>query len=230
MTLLITSFGVELALQAIAILFFGNSPRVIQTPTWLGHVWRLGGVRFPAIEVAAIVLAFAVTAGLYWVLHRTSLGLQVRAAAEDRPTASLLAVKPERVVIFVFAISGLIVGLVSVLWFANLGTVTPTGDLNPTIQAFVAIVLGGLGSVSGAVIGGFVLGGLYTFFSVALPASILPYQDVLVFVLVIAILMWRPNGIAGRVLELFSMKRPTQPPAPLVAAIPMAVTVVSRVR
>jgi branched-chain amino acid transport system permease protein len=197
-TLLITSFGVELALQAIAIIWFGDAPLVVTTPGALGHVWHLGGVRLPATEVASIGLGAAVVVALYVVLHHTSLGLQLRATAEERSVARLLAVRPERVVVYAFLISGLIVGVVSVLWFARLGAVTPTSDLDPTIDAFIAIVLGGLGSISGAVAGGLVLGGLYTVFNIFLPGGAQPYEDVFVFALVIAVLMFRPHGLLGR--------------------------------
>jgi branched-chain amino acid transport system permease protein len=196
-TLLITSFGVELALQAIAILVFGNAPRIVPTPPFLAHVWTINGVRLSATELASLALVVLVIGGIYLVMHHTTLGLQMRAAAEDRAIARVLAVRPEQVVVLVFALSGLVVGLVSILWFAKLGTVTPLSDLNPTIKAFIALVLGGLGSISGAVVGGLVLGGLETLFAVTLPGSVLPYQDVFVFTLVIILLLWRPNGLLG---------------------------------
>lgn len=200
-TLLITSFGVELALQATAVLVFGEPARVIATPMSFGHVWRVHGLRLPAIEVGSIVLAVLVIAALDFLLRHTALGLELRATAENRSIARLFSVRPGRVVLVAFAISGAIAGLVSIPYFARLGAVTPRGDLYPTINAFIAIALGGLGSIRGAIVGGLALGMLQTIFDVTLPSSILGYQDAFVFAVIILILVWRPGGLSGRVPE-----------------------------
>jgi branched-chain amino acid transport system permease protein len=100
-----------------------------------------------------------------------------------------------------FAISGAIAGVVGLLWFAKVGALTPRSDLNPTIEAFIAVVLGGLGSIRGALLGGLALGALETLMDVALPNSALGYEQAIVFAVVIALLILRPSGLAGTTRE-----------------------------
>jgi branched-chain amino acid transport system permease protein len=88
------------------------------------------------------------------------------------------------------------------VWFAQTGTVTPRADFNPTLKAFIAVVLGGLGTVRGAVIGGLALGMLESVLSATLDPPLSSYQQTLAFVLVILILLLRPQGIAGKALEV----------------------------
>jgi branched-chain amino acid transport system permease protein len=95
-----------------------------------------------------------------------------------------------------------IAGIVAMLWFAKIGTVQPSGDLNPTIKAFIAIVIGGLGSIRGAVAGGLLLGAFETLLAAYLPANLLPYGEAFAFGLVILVLIARPQGVAGRIVEL----------------------------
>jgi branched-chain amino acid transport system permease protein len=196
-TLLITSFGVELVLQYGALVFFGENPRILRVPDFLTQVLFIGGLRIPAIELATIATAAIVVLGLYWLLNRTFFGVQIRAAAELPDVARLMGISPGRVLTVVFAISGLIAGVVGLLWFAKVGAITPRSDLDPTFKAFVAIVLGGLGNTRGAIVGGLVLGGLEVFLSAILPFAALGYSDAIVFLTVIWILLLRPRGLIG---------------------------------
>ena len=196
-TLLITSFGVELVLQYGALLFFGENPRILRVPDFLTRVLFVGGLRIPAIELTTIGTAAVVMVGLYFLLNRTFFGVQIRAAAEQPDVARLMGISPGRVLTVVFAISGLIAGVVGLLWFAKVGAITPRSDLDPTFKAFISIVLGGLGNTRGAVVGGLVLGALEVFLSAILPLAALGYSDAIVFLTVIWILLLRPRGLIG---------------------------------
>lgn len=196
-TLLITSFGVELVLQYVAILFFGENPRILQVPPVFNMVLHVGGIRLPVSELTTIGTAVVVFGLLYLILNRTNFGMQIRAAAELPDMARLMGVSPATVLTAVFAISGIIAGLVGILWFAQVGAVTPRSDIDPTFKAFIAIVLGGLGNTRGAIVGGLVLGALEVFLSAILPGNVIGYIDAIVFAAVIAILLFRPSGLVG---------------------------------
>jgi branched-chain amino acid transport system permease protein len=202
LTLLLTSFGVSLVLQASVRMIFGEGFRPVPTPTVLGNAVRLGGVRTSVLELVSLGTAAVVVVGLYVLLQRTTIGLQMRAYAEDSDVAGLMGVRTERILIAAFALSGVIAGIVAMLWFAKIGTVQPSGDLTPTIKAFIAIVIGGLGSVRGAVIGGLLLGAFESALAAYLSAGLLPYVEAFSFLLVILVLIARPQGVAGRTLEL----------------------------
>jgi branched-chain amino acid transport system permease protein len=121
--------------------------------------------------------------------------MAMRAAAEDLEMLKLLGVRANRVVAFAFALSGLLAGIAAVIWTAQRGSVDPMMGFFPVLKAFIATVLGGLGSLGGAVLGGFVIGGLEVLTQAFLPDSLSPYRDAIVLALVIAALLWRPDGL-----------------------------------
>jgi branched-chain amino acid transport system permease protein len=201
-TLLITSFGVLLVIQYAAIVAFGEGPRILQLPAFMSEVAQIGAVRVPVLSLITIATSVVVVAVFYLLLNRTSFGAQIRASAEQPQVAQLMGVSPNRVLMIVFAISGAIAGIAALLWFAKVGAITPRSDLEPTIKAFIALVLGGLGSTRGALIGGLALGAVEVAMSATLPTEALGYQPAIVFSAVIAILLLRPAGLSGSGVEV----------------------------
>ena len=201
-TLLITSFGVLLVIQYVAIVIFGEGPRILQLPNFLSNVLHVGSVRLPVLELVTIGTSAVVVGIFYALLELTTFGAQIRASAELPTVSRMMGVSPDRVLAIVFAISGAIAGVCGLLWFAKAGAITPRSDLEPTIKAFIALVLGGLGSTRGAVIGGIALGALEVAMSAVLPGTALGYQPAIVFALVVAILIVRPGGLTGSRYEL----------------------------
>jgi branched-chain amino acid transport system permease protein len=162
-----------------------------------GNDVHIGAIRVPVLELITIGTAIVVVAVFYALLQRTSYGAQLRASAESPNIARLMGVKPDRVLMIAFAISGAIAGVVGLLWFAKVGALTPRSDLDPTIKAFIAVVLGGLGSIRGALLGGIALGALETLMATVLSTGALGYEQAIVFAAVIAILILRPAGLSG---------------------------------
>ncbi|TWD75091.1 amino acid/amide ABC transporter membrane protein 1 (HAAT family) [Kribbella amoyensis] len=196
-TLLITSFGVLLVTQYVAVVIFGEAPRVLQVPEGFNKVLQAGDLRMPVLQLLTIGAAALTVLAFYLLLNRTPYGAQLRAAAELPDVARLMGIRPNRVLMIAFAISGVIAGIVGVLWFAKVGAVTPRSDLEPTLKAFIALVLGGLGRPAGAIYGGLLLGAIEVTMSAVLPGSAIRYTSALVFALVIAMLLARPQGVAG---------------------------------
>jgi branched-chain amino acid transport system permease protein len=197
-TLLLTSFGAEQVLQYFAVLVFGESPHVMKVPGWLNHVFLIGSVQFPTTELVELGVGVVVVLTLFLVVNRSRLGAQIRAAAEKPEVARLMGIRPKAVMIGVFAGSGIIAGVVGLLWFAQLGAVSPQADLAPTLDAFVAIVLGGLGNPGGALAGGFALGAVQTLIQQNFPKSLSLYPETFLFTIVILLLVFRPRGLLGR--------------------------------
>ncbi|MDF5758081.1 branched-chain amino acid ABC transporter permease [Spongiactinospora sp. TRM90649] len=196
-TLLITSFGVLLVGQYLAILIFGEKPHVLEVPAFLNSVITAGELRIPALQLITIASGVLIVGAFYALLNRTAFGARLRASAEQPETARLMGIKPDRVLMLAFAISGVIAGVVGLLWFVKVGAVTPRSDLEPTLKAFIALVLGGLGRVSGAILGGLALGAIEVLMNITLPAGAIVYAQAIVFAIVIAILVLRPGGLGG---------------------------------
>jgi branched-chain amino acid transport system permease protein len=129
------------------------------------------------------------------MLRRTQTGLEIRAAAENLELARLLGVKADRVVGFCFGLSGSLAAVVGILLTAQSGQVSPTMGLAPILVGFVAVCVGGLGRISGAVIGGLVLGVFSSFLGAYLPAGLVPFRDAFLFSVPILILVLWPHGL-----------------------------------
>ncbi len=194
-TLLVTSFALSYLLQNVALLIWGATPRGINLSSTLSGSLTVGELVIPRVSVAAVVTTLVLLGGLSFLLLRTSFGVQMRAAAEDYSMARVLGVRTDRLIASAFAISGILAGASTYLIVVQNGSVYPTMGINALLVAFVATVLGGLGSLSGAVVGGLVLGCLTVALDAYLPLDLRAYRDAFAYTIVIVLLLWRPQGL-----------------------------------
>ena len=200
-TMLITSFAVSGILQVTFQNVISPRPRGIVFPPELSQVISVFGVDVEVIKLIAIVMVLASLGLLMLFLRRTTLGISMRAAAQDFSVARLMGIRADTVIAVAFAISGILAGVAAFLWVAQRGSVDPAMGLTPVIKAFIASVMGGLGSLPGAVVGGFVLGFIEVMLSAWLPAAALPFKDAVALVIIIGILLWRPQGLLGKATD-----------------------------
>jgi branched-chain amino acid transport system permease protein len=196
-SMLLTSFSVTILLENLAIILFRPTSRPFPAPAILRGVIELGQLRIAGLDVIAIAVAAVLLASLTLFVKRTNIGISMRAASQDLLAARLMGIDVNKVIATAFAIGSLMAGVVGLLWSARVGKVDPLMGFNPVLKAFVASVIGGLGSLSGAVIGGYVLGALEILLQGLLPAALTPYRDAFVFAILIILLLFRPNGILG---------------------------------
>jgi branched-chain amino acid transport system permease protein len=194
-TLLIASFAVSYLLQNLAILIEGSAPKGVNVSTWLSESWTVGSITITHLAVVTIVVTIVLLIGLALFLGRTRIGVQMRAAAEDFRMARILGVRGNTVIATAFAISGLLAGTGAYLLVAQTGEVSPDMGLQPVLYAFVATVLGGMGSLLGAVLGGYLFGAVTVTLQATLPGSLASYRDAFAFGAVILILLFRPQGL-----------------------------------
>lgn len=194
-TLLVTSFAVSYLLQSAASLIFSSTPKSTTLLPQLSGALSLGSISVPKLSLTILVVTAALLSGVLWLLRKTMLGVQMRAAAEDFGMTRLLGVRANTVIGAAFAVSGLIAGVAGVLYIAQTGTVTPTLGVTPVLYAFIGTIVGGLGSLLGAVIGGMSLGVAQVALQVSLPTSLQSYRDAFVFLFVLAVLVLRPGGL-----------------------------------
>jgi branched-chain amino acid transport system permease protein len=193
--LLVTSFALSFALQSLATVIFGSRAKGVALPSFLDHSLSIGDVSFSTLNVITVVVMVVTVAALATFLRSTMVGVQMRAAAENFKTAQLVGVRSNYVILVAFALSGLFAGIAAILIVAQGGTVTPTIGAAPVLIAFVATILGGLGSLYAAALGGFFLGGLTVLLQVVLPDGLAPYRDAFVYGGVILVLLVRPQGL-----------------------------------
>jgi len=196
-SMLLTSFSVTILLENLAIILFRPTSRPFPAPPVLRSVIELGHLRVAGLDLIAIAVAAILLALLTLFVTRTKLGVSMRAASQDLLAARLMGIDVNAVIAAAFAIGSLMAGVVGLLWSARVGKIDPLMGFNPVLKAFVASVIGGLGSLSGAVVGAYVLGGLEILLQGLLPTELTPYRDAFVFLILIALLLFRPNGILG---------------------------------
>jgi branched-chain amino acid transport system permease protein len=197
MTLLVASLGASILIQNLMILAAGARPESVNFGATLNSAVRLGGIAVPGIDLVTVAAALVVLALLALFLRRTLVGMQLRAAAEDFTMSRMLGVRANRVIATAFAISGAIAGVAATLLTIQSGSLSTDLGLQPTLIAFVAVVIGGLGSLGGATLAGMLLGIVSVILQAALPASLLPYHDAILFSLIIFMLLGRPQGLFG---------------------------------
>jgi branched-chain amino acid transport system permease protein len=197
-TLLIASFAVSYLLQHLVLLLFGSRPTGVDFLSTLNQSIALGGLRIPLLQLAAIVVTALAMAGVSLFFARTEAGIQMRAAAEDFTMARLVGVKANRVIAIAFALSGILASLVSLYLVTQTGTVTYKMGVSMVLIAFVSSVIGGMGSLVGAALGGFIVGVISVLLQSYLPVDLRPYRDAFVYLLFIAFLLWRPEGLMQR--------------------------------
>lgn len=199
--MLLTSFAVSGILQVAFQIFISPRAQAVAIPSFLGGAWSVGGLQIGVIQSISIVATFLLLAACTLFFRRSNMGIAMRAAAADFDVARLMGIRANVVIAAAFALSGLLAAFAAVFWVAQRGSVDPLMGFLPVLKAFIAVIVGGLGSLSGAVAGGFLLGFIEIGLRAFLPAELIAYRDALALALIILILVVRPEGMLGRKAE-----------------------------
>ena len=193
--MIITSFAVSTLLQNAALLIVSPRPRAVPIPEILTENITVGGVSIGLANVLTLFVSIGVLLALNLVLRRSTLGIALRAASDDFVMTRLLGIRADRVVATAFAISGVLAGVVGLFWIARIGSVNPTIGGGPLLIALIAIVIGGMEGMTGALVGGYLLGLLTVGMETVLPQGLLDFREAFTFAIVILVLLVRPEGI-----------------------------------
>lgn len=197
-TLLMTSFAVSMLLQ---VLFQnGISPRgqAVPVPAWLTTSVSIGNSQISKVQIMSITVGILALVVLKFFFDRSYWGWAIRAAADDFEIVGLMGVKASRLISFAFLLSGLLAGVAGVLWVIQRGSVDPLMGFKPVLAAFIVAVIGGLGSLTGAVAGGFISSAIEIALQTWLPPNVMPFRDAITYTIVVIILSIFPNGIFGK--------------------------------
>lgn len=190
-TLMVT-LGFYLVLATVILVIFGAESPEFSFP--ISGVWRAGGIYFPYANMVVLGVCLAAIAFVYWLVYFTNVGRAMRAMAEDRPVASALGMRTKVLFPFAFALATGLAGLTGALVTPILALAPHVGD--PALAfSFTIVILGGLGSISGATIAAFIVGLVEAYAAVYLGGS---KGALTLFVLVLAILVVRPQGLLGK--------------------------------
>lgn len=194
MSIMISAIGVSYLLQNLATYLFTALPKGYPEIPVLKKIYQLGNVSASLVTFLTPILTIIIVIILIQLINHTKMGMAMRAVSKDYDTAQVMGIKINNIISYTFVIGSLLAGIGSILYFTDRMTVYPFSGSLPGLKCFVAAVLGGIGSIPGAVIGGFILGIGET---VLTAAGYSTFSDAFTFVLLIIMLLFRPTGIFG---------------------------------
>jgi branched-chain amino acid transport system permease protein len=196
---LITAIGVSFLLENLALVIFGGRPKAFYRPPLFGRVVEWGDLHFLTLSLWIPFITFVLILLLLLIIYRTRVGMAMRAISHDMETVRLMGADVNRIISMTFALGSALATAGGILWALKFPQIDPYMGIIPGLKAFVAAVLGGIGNVAGAALGGFLLG-LLEIMLVAVMPSLGGYKDAFAFLILIGILLFRPTGMMGEKL------------------------------
>lgn len=195
-SLLITAIGISFFLENIVNVLYGSTPVAFQFPDFFSQIYNVGGVIFTTTVIMVPIVSLVLLGIILWILFKTKYGMAIRALAFDIQTVNLMGIDANKIIMIVFIMGSSLAAIGGIFWAINYPTIEPLMGVLIGLKAFAAAVLGGIGSVAGAFIGGFILGFTEVIFVAFLP-EYGGYKDAIAFVFLILVLLFRPTGIMG---------------------------------
>jgi branched-chain amino acid transport system permease protein len=193
-TSLITAIGVSFFLEYGGQMVFGPDPKFF--PTLIPKkIINFGGITTTNYQIIVLVVALAFMALLQYIVYGTKFGRAMRAVSFNFETAALMGIPTDRIISMTFIIGSMLAGVAGILYGLSYPKIDPLMGIMPGLKAFVAAVLGGIGNVPGAVVGGLIIGVVEAFVG---GSSFSNYRDAIAFVILIVILLFRPTGLFGK--------------------------------
>lgn len=195
-TIMISAIGASFLLQNLGVLVFGGRPKAFPIPDVLSKTLVVGGVSVAIVSVVIPIITIFLLIGLTFIIQKTKTGMAMRALSKDYEAASLMGIDINRVISFTFFIGSFLAAVGGILWGTKYPQLMPLMGVMPGLKCFIAAVIGGIGNITGAVVGGFILG-LGEIMLIAFLPTLTGYRDAFSFILLIVILLIKPTGLMG---------------------------------
>ncbi|MEI6509893.1 MAG: branched-chain amino acid ABC transporter permease [bacterium] len=192
--LVVSALGMSIFIQNGIMAIWGPRFQAYPMTAVPKEIITIGDIRITALQLFILLLALALMGLIYWLVEKTTFGAAVRAAALDKDTATLMGINFRQVIFFVFALGPALGGIAGVMTGLNYGRIIFNMGWVYGLKAFTATILGGIGNIPGAMIGGLLLGILETLFAGYVSSA---WKDVFIFMVLILVLIWRPTGLIG---------------------------------
>lgn len=195
-TIMISAIGASFLLQNLGVLVFGGRPKAFPIPDVLSKTLVVGGVSVAIVSVVIPIITVLLLMGLTFIIQKTKTGMAMRALSKDYEAASLMGIDINKVISFTFFIGSFLAAVGGILWGTKYPQLMPLMGVMPGLKCFIAAVIGGIGNITGAVVGGFILG-LGEIMLIAFLPTLTGYRDAFSFILLIVILLIKPTGLMG---------------------------------
>ena len=196
-SIMISAIGASFLIENLAIVLFDARPKAFPVPDFFASTFVLGDVHISMVSIIIPVVTAIILAALLWVIYRTKTGMAMRAVATDIDAARLMAIDVNRIISFTFAIGSALAAVGGIMWALKYPRLEPLMGIMPGLKCFIAAVIGGIGSIAGAVLGGLLLG-IIELMTIAFLPEFTGYKDAFAFVLLIVVLLVKPTGLLGK--------------------------------
>ena len=193
-----SAVAVSFLIENLGIVIFGGRPKAFKRPAFMDISIRIGDVTIVSYTVVIILTAIVLFGGLLMLVNYTKTGKAMRALSKDIETTGLMGVDTNRIISIAFAIGSALAAAGGILTAIKFPQINPLMGVMPGLKAFIAAVLGGIGNIPGAMIGGFILG-ISEILIVAFLPDLAGYRDAFAYTILILLLLFRPTGIMGEV-------------------------------
>ena len=196
-SVMISAIGASFLIENLAIVIFGGRPKAFPIPDFFSKVILIGNVSIPIANFFIPAITFAALAILLFIVNKTRTGMAMRAVSKDYEAARLMGINVDNIISITFGIGSVLAAVGGMMWGIKYPNLIPLIGLMPGLKAFIAAVIGGIGDIRGAVIGGFLLG-ISEIMIIAFLPSLTGYRDAFAFVILIGILLVNPDGLMGK--------------------------------
>ena len=196
-TQIITSLAVSIFLEALCQAIFNSSSKALIIPDFFSTTYQVFGTTVSMIDAVTLACTIILTIVVVLIIHRTAMGKAMRAVADNMEASDLMGIDKNRVITAAFVIGSVLAAVAGILYSGKYTSFSNDMGFMLGVKAFIAAVLGGLGSLTGAVAGGYIMAALEVFFSGYLPRGVGSYQTAFTFLVLILVLLIRPNGLFG---------------------------------
>lgn len=199
-SLLITAIGVSFLLENLFNVFIRGEEKPFVVPDFMQQIIHIGNITFTMTTIIIPIVTVLLLIVILYILYKTKYGMAIRALAFDVNTVSLMGIDANKIISIIFAIGSALAAVGGIFWALKYPAIAPMMGVLVGLKAFAAAVVGGIGSVTGAVLGGFIIG-----FTEVVVVAFFPdlsgYKDVFAFVFLILVLLFKPTGLMGEDFE-----------------------------
>jgi branched-chain amino acid transport system permease protein len=195
-SVLISAIGVSFFLENMGLVVFGGRAKAFYTPPLFKGVINIAGISITSLAIIIPVISGILLIGMVYIVNHTTTGMAMRACSKDMDTAKLMGIDVDRIISFTFGIGSALAAVGGIMWALKYPQIHPLIGIMPGLKCFIAAVVGGIGNIPGAMLGGFLLG-LGEILLVAFLPGLSGYRDAFAFIILILILLLKPTGILG---------------------------------
>jgi branched-chain amino acid transport system permease protein len=198
-SILISAIGVSFLMQSLGVVIFGGVQKAFPIPEIFGTVVKIGNISIVSVNFFIPVIAIIFLAALMYLINKTKTGMAMRALSRDHETARLMSIDVDKIISYTFGLGSLLAAVGGIMWGLKYPQLYPAMGVMPGLKCFIAAVVGGIGNITGAVLGGLIIG-IIEIMAVAFLPDLTGYRDAFAFILLIIILIVRPTGLMGEKL------------------------------